>query len=56
MTEKWETTEEESNIKLDKRTLERLQGTRRISGNKGWQALDPMSIESGELLRTINEV
>lgn len=56
MTEKWEATEEETSIKLNERTMEKLQGSRMINGNKGWKAVDPMQVEAGELLRTLDEV
>lgn len=50
------TWEEETSIKLDERTIERLRGTRNLSCDKGWKELDPQSVESGELLRTLDEV
>jgi len=56
MAVKWEATEEESSIKFDERTIERLKGTRMLSCDKGWKALDPQRVESGEFLRTLDEV
>lgn len=47
----WEATEEEASIKLDERTIERLQSTTSMCCDKGWKVLDPSEIEAGEVLR-----